>query len=66
MDSLIMQTAIGLVFTFATFAGLVTVITEAISRYIGLRAEYLLRGLRTHWTAAANSSCRSGTPSAED
>jgi hypothetical protein len=47
MDSLILQTAIGLVFTFATFAGLVTVITEAISRYIGLRAEYLLRGLRT-------------------
>ncbi len=47
MDSLIMQTAIGLVFTFATFAGLVTIITEAISRYIGLRAEYLLRGLRT-------------------
>lgn len=47
MDSLILQTAIGLVFTFATFAALVTVITEAISRYIGLRAEYLLRGLRT-------------------
>ncbi len=66
MDSLILQTPIGLVFTFATFAGLVTVITEAISRYIGLRAEYLLRGLRTLLGAAANSSCRSGTPSAED
>ncbi|MDN5767239.1 MAG: hypothetical protein L0H96_21535 [Humibacillus sp.] len=38
---------IGLVFTFATFAGLVTIMTEAISRYMGLRAEYLLRGLRT-------------------
>ena len=47
MDSLILQTAIGLVFIFATAAGLVSVITESVSRYIGLRAEYLLRGLRT-------------------
>ena len=47
MDSLILQTAIGLVFVFAISAGLVSVITEAISRYVGLRAEYLLRGLRT-------------------
>ncbi len=47
MDSLILQTAIGLVFIFATIAALVSVITESVSRYIGLRAEYLLRGLRT-------------------
>ncbi len=47
MESLILQTAIGLVFVFAISAGLVSVITEAISRYVGLRAEYLLRGLRT-------------------
>ena len=47
MDSLILQTAIGLVFVFAISAGLVSVITEAVSRYVGLRAEYLLRGLRT-------------------
>ena len=47
MDSLILQTAIGLVFVFAISAGLVSVITESISRYVGLRAEYLLRGLRT-------------------
>jgi hypothetical protein len=47
MDSLVLQTAIGLVFVFATFAAAVSAITELISRFIGLRGEYLLRGLRT-------------------
>src|SRR3954454_10507929 len=47
MDSLVLQTAIGLVFVFATGAAAVSIITESISRYIGLRGEYLLRGLRT-------------------
>ena len=47
MDSLVVQTAIGLVFVFATFAALVSVLTEAIARYIGLRGEYLLRGIRS-------------------
>lgn len=47
MDSLILQAAIALVFIFATGAAMVSVITESISRYIGLRSEYLLRGLRT-------------------
>ena len=47
VDSLVVQTAIGLVFVFATFAALVSVLTEAIARYIGLRGEYLLRGIRS-------------------
>lgn len=47
MDSLVVQTAIGLIFTFATFALLISVLTEAITRFIGLRGEYLLRGVRT-------------------
>lgn len=47
MDSLVLETVIGLVFVFAVFSALVTVLTEAISRFLGLRGEYLLRGLRT-------------------
>ena len=47
MDSLIFETAIGLIFVFATFAALVSMGTEAISRFIGLRGEYLLRGIRS-------------------
>ena len=47
MDSLVVQTAIGLLFVFATFAALVSIITETGARLIGLRGEYLLRGLRS-------------------
>jgi hypothetical protein len=47
MDSLVLQTAIGLVFVFAVFAALVSVLTELIARFIGLRGEYLLRGIRS-------------------
>jgi hypothetical protein len=47
MNSVVVQTAIGLVFVFAVFSVFVSIITEAISRFIGLRGEYLLRGLRT-------------------
>lgn len=47
MDSLILQTAIGLIFVFAAFAALVSVLTEAAARFIGLRGEYLLRGIRS-------------------
>lgn len=47
MDSLVLQTALGLVFIFATGAAITSVLTESVSRYIGLRSEYLLRGLRT-------------------
>ncbi len=47
MDSLILQTAIGLVFSFAVFSALVSVLTEATARFIGLRGEYLLRGIRS-------------------
>jgi hypothetical protein len=47
MDSLVLQTAIGLVFLFATVAGAVSLLTEMVSRFLGLRGEYLMRGLRT-------------------
>jgi hypothetical protein len=47
MDSLVLQTAIGLVFVFATFAALASVLTEAVARFVGLRGEYVLRGIRS-------------------
>lgn len=47
MDSLVLTTVLGLVFVGAAFALLVALISEMISRFIGLRGEYLLRGLRT-------------------
>jgi hypothetical protein len=47
MDSLVLQTVIGIVFVFAMFASLVSVLTELVTRFLGLRGEYLLRGLRT-------------------
>ncbi len=47
MSSLILQTAIGLTYIFAVFAVAVSAISEALSRYIGLRAEFLLRGIRS-------------------
>jgi hypothetical protein len=47
MDSPVLQTVIGLVFIFATFAALVSIATEGISRFFGLRGEYLLRGIRS-------------------
>jgi len=45
--NLVLQTVAGLVFIFATFAGAVSVSSEWLSRYLGLRGEYLLRGIRT-------------------
>jgi hypothetical protein len=47
VDSLALNTAIGLVFVFATFAMLTSTITESAARWLGLRGEYLLRGIRT-------------------
>ncbi|HEV8279519.1 MAG TPA: hypothetical protein VGQ26_28030 [Streptosporangiaceae bacterium] len=47
MDSLVLQTAIGLVFIFGATAAAVSAVTEGVSRFLGLRAEYLLRGVRT-------------------
>lgn len=47
MANLVLQTVAGLVFIFATFAGAVSVSSEWMSRYLGLRGEYLLRGIRT-------------------
>jgi hypothetical protein len=45
--SLVLQTAIGLTFVFAVFAGAVSAVSEAVARYFGLRGEYLVRGVRT-------------------
>jgi len=45
--NLVLQTVAGLVFIFASFAGAVSVSSEWMSRYLGLRGEYLLRGIRT-------------------
>lgn len=47
MNSAIVGVLIGLILIFALLASVVSVITEGISRVLGLRAEYLLRGLRT-------------------
>src|SRR5215831_5279222 len=45
--NLVLQTVAGLVFIFASFAGAVSVSSEWMARYLGLRGEYLLRGIRT-------------------
>jgi hypothetical protein len=46
LGSGIIDLAIGLVFTFGATAALVSVITELVARFLGLRGVYLLRGLR--------------------
>ena len=46
MDSLVFDVAVGTVFMFATFALLVSTLTEGVTRFLGLRGEYLLRGIR--------------------
>jgi len=46
LGSGIINVAIGLAFIFGVTAALSSVFTEAISRLLGLRAAYLLRGLR--------------------
>jgi hypothetical protein len=46
LSSGIIDLAIGLAFVFGVTAALASVITELISRFLGLRAAYLLRGLR--------------------
>jgi hypothetical protein len=47
VDSLVLQTAIGLVFIFGITAAAVSAATAGVSRFLRLRAEYLLRGVRT-------------------
>jgi hypothetical protein len=47
VSSLVLQTAVGLIFVFGITAAAVSAVTEVVSRFLGLRAEYLLRGLRT-------------------
>jgi hypothetical protein len=46
MDSLILEVALGLAVTFATVAALSAVLTELVARFLGLRARFLLLGLR--------------------
>jgi hypothetical protein len=46
LGSGILDLAIGLAFVFGVTAALASVITELISRFLGLRGAYLLRGLR--------------------
>jgi hypothetical protein len=47
MDSPFIGVAIGLVLMLALLSALTSTLTEAVARFIGLRGEYLLRGLRT-------------------
>jgi len=47
VSSLVLQTAIGLIFVFGITAAAVSAVTEIVSRFLGLRGEYLLRGVRT-------------------
>src|ERR1700704_73921 len=42
----IVDLAVGLVFVFGVTAALASAVTELISRFLGLRAAYLLTGLR--------------------
>ena len=46
LNSGIIDLAIGMAFIFAATAGLASVITELIARFLGLRGAYLLLGLR--------------------
>ena len=47
VDSLVLDTVIGIVFVFATFGLLISLLTELIARFMGMRGEYLMRGLRS-------------------
>lgn len=76
MDSLVLETVIGLMFVFAAFSSVVSVLTEMISRFLGLRGEYLLRGLRTlldgggrfalPWRDILRSTTRKPAPQADE
>jgi hypothetical protein len=47
MDSLIMDVAVGIIFVFAVLAAMTSAVTEFIASRLGLRAKYLLNGMRT-------------------
>lgn len=47
MDSLVIQTVVGLLLVFAGLSAVVSVVTEGAARFVGLRGEYLLRGIRS-------------------
>ena len=64
-DSLILDVVIGLVFVFALMAFLAAGITELISRVLGLRADYLLRGLRSLVDGDANVAGAANTAKQE-
>src|SRR5581483_9579641 len=46
LNSGIIDLAIGMAFIFGATAGLASVITELVARFLGLRGAYLLAGLR--------------------
>ena len=46
MNSLVVGVAIGLVFLFALFAALTSMLTGALARFLGLRCAFLLHGIR--------------------
>lgn len=65
-DSPIIDVAIGLVLLFWVLATIVSAITESIARFLGLRGEFLLRGLRAlvDGTPEATGVDASQTPAA--
>jgi hypothetical protein len=46
-DSPVIDVAIGLALIFGVFAGMNSALTEGLSRILGLRADYLVRGIRS-------------------
>jgi hypothetical protein len=63
MNSLILEVAIGLVFVFAVFASLTSALTESIAKFLNLRADFLLRGLRA---LVDGKAAGTGVPAVED
>ena len=57
LSSGIIDLAVGLVFIFGVTAGLSSVITEMVARFLGLRGAYLLLGLRELLDSKARPSC---------
>ncbi len=55
-SSRITDLALGLVFVFGVTAALASVITELIARFLGLRATYLLQGLRELLDGSSSST----------
>ena len=66
MNSLILEVAIGLVFVFGLgikTAGTASPLTESIAKFLNLRADFLLRGLRA---LVDGKAAGTGVPAVED